>query len=224
MITKRRTITSLAAAIAAAAALGTLGGAAQGDSPGYEFSDIRVNQATDPVSGLPDEEHALLSFDFAWSGAEFPGTRRCTWTVYDASGNVVGTRSDMMTAQAQSADDVTSRVEVSGPPSDATVECEARRYDDPSGRYDVSRAVVRGSRDALIVRFDASWNGTGTPPPQECEITVTDSNGETLRREISFTSPKQTLTGTEISLPASPQELKREFHRAEVSCSTAEVE
>ncbi|MDQ4124139.1 MAG: hypothetical protein M3134_00870 [Actinomycetota bacterium] len=222
-MTKARFVPAAAALVAAVTA-GTIwkSDLAQGNPPGYAFSDIRVEQATDPATGLPDPHHARLSFDFSWTTQQFPGTRRCVWNVYDAKGDVVGTRTDMMTAQAQSADDVTSLIDVSGPPAHATVDCEPGRFDDPSGRYSLTDVSARPSQGpGVTVTFDASWAGTGEPTPQECTVVLKGADGQRIARRLSFASPQRTLTDVESHVDVPERAAGREYSVVEMQCAAS---
>lgn len=209
-------------ALIGTAGLVALTSLAQGDTPGYAISDIRVSEAKDPITDEVDQEHARLSFDYRWEGTAYPGNRRCTWTVYDGSGNVVGSRVDTLVGQAAAANDLETLIDVSAPAARAEVSCDSQRYDDPSGRFTLSQVRVgEVERGQLPVFFSASWQGSGQPAGQECVVTVSDSAGETIERQISFATPRQSIDEGTVRLSLTAEESKREFTTAEMSCTTS---
>lgn len=195
-------------------------GTAQGEDPRYVFANIRVAPAMDPRTGEPDGSHAVLTYDYAWSGNVYPGTRSCLWTIFDTEGQPVGSRRDLISAHAKSAQGLESLVDVAGDPHRAEVECESRRYDDPQGRFSVSESrPVRHPAGGWAVSLDATWQGEGVPSAQRCLVDLRDSQGRVVRQSVEFAGSSVVLEDALVQLRLDPSTDKREFVSATTSCS-----
>lgn len=195
---------------------------AQGKASGYSFSDIRVMEATDPVTGAVLMNQAVLSFDYEWVTEEYPGTRSCEWTIFNSEGSVIGSRTDLMTAQANSGVDLTSRVDIVGKPVGAAVRCDERRYDDPSGSFAVSRVdLVPSKWGGAALAIDANWQGSGVPSAQECTAELVTTTGQPISRSLSFMSARTTIEDVHLPVELDP---RLELQSATMSCHAASLD
>jgi len=223
------TVTGLVAcatAVLVASLGGSLVGVATAQNRGYAFDHLRVTREADP--GRP--EHARIHFAPRWAGQEYPGTRACTWTVTDSRGNVLGQATSNLTSIGATSDDIYTDMDIprGTSPQNVSVSC-GDRLDDPSGSYAISGISVSQPSltygSDLDVFFDYQWNGSGLPTPQNCDIAINDSSGNTL-----FTSNRGFFgAGTEprtssFSVEAPPEAKDRlsEASSAAISCAPVE--
>jgi hypothetical protein len=129
----------------------------------YSFSDIGVTNEQDGI--------ARVSYTVSWVG-EFPGTRLCTTSAFDAEGNLVGVNEGIMISM-QSGVTASLPVAVSTDAATAQMECAAERLDTGPLTYDIREVrVTSASTKGIVVGFRASWAGGGTPGAVTCGLRI----------------------------------------------------
>lgn len=147
---------------------------ARGDNDGYAFTNVRVENL--------DASHARVVYDYGWASNEFPGWRTCTWTVYDATGNAVGSTTNDLMGLNETYTAKEKIVSVSAPGTTADVDCEPGALGS-SDEYtlDEVRAVRRGNDPRMVtVLFNTAWRGSGRPGAVSCTAVVKDRGGSVL--------------------------------------------
>lgn len=175
----------------------------------YEFTDIAVAYATDPQTDLVDTHHARVEYRAAWASGVFPGQRRCTWRVLGPGGEVVGETSGTFRSRSQEPTRAEVRLSITGVPQSAEVQCESGRLDDPAGTFSFTRIrpklmpIPQGGIDPHRIRLvlDGNWMGEGVPAPQECDVIVHSTDGDTiLSTEFGLATNNRELQGLEVPL------------------------
>ena len=157
---------------------------------GYLFKDLyfMAGGHYDPTSGT---DHISLHGYFGPEDA-FPGQKICTWTVYDAGGDEIGSARGAFTAQVRGRGTIKDTLVVTGWPHRIAIDCSGERLDNPSGHFNIWR--VKPSQEdppsnEIVVHFRYDWVGGGKPSPQMCEISVFAGDGSLiLRSENGFTA------------------------------------
>lgn len=141
----------------------------------YRFEDVAVGQES--------SEAAVVSWKTRWTGAVFPGVRRCTWSVLDASGEVIGTYVDVFVGMNPQASEAAIPVPVTGTASDVTIECSAERLDDGVPyAYEIENVIPESSGPGSWgVRLDIHWLPGGHSGVVSCLAQLVSDSGETLR-------------------------------------------
>jgi hypothetical protein len=132
-----------------------------------------------------------VDFDIRWPGTTFPGIFRCTWTLRDAAGSVVGEHRDVL-VDVRPVATGTMWVETSGEPVSAEFACDPDRLDsgDPY-EYAISNIRVDMLSTAEVpeggqatpsakVTFSARWRGDGYPGVVYCTLAVIGGSGSTV--------------------------------------------
>jgi hypothetical protein len=170
---------------------------------GYVIRDIALGDEPDPVTGTPLTGHVRVRYNPEWA-ADFPGTHRCVWRVLDERGSAIGEAVRYMTAmQASYTTPIYTDVDIAGVPQSATVECDAKRLDDPDGNYRFTNLRVSpGDRLAdLNLKFDYEWIGSGSPTPQECEVGILSTSGTPLfESHVNFFGLQTGVAGSTFAL------------------------
>lgn len=185
------------AIIGTCAAVSALGAAAwqgldraEGQETGYRFSNVLVSYATNPQDGQVDTGHATISYESAWAADTYPGVLECTWTIYDAEGNVLGQQSGTFSSRSNPGGTLHHEITIDrGVPARGTIGCNPARLDNPAGHYRFSGLRISpadtpgGGQDArprFRITMDMAWQGDGRPSAQECVATVYSRSGEEL--------------------------------------------
>lgn len=144
---------------------------AQGNSSSYRFSNVSV----EPSEIAPDSQ-TRVHFTYEWATGTYPGTRECTFKVFDAGNNEVGQKTMRFTGLGQAPETAYTDVETSGIATSADVDCdEGSRFD--QGTYRITRPRVGEIlSDRVGMTFLVSWDGTAEPGGAVC-------HGEILSRE-----------------------------------------
>lgn len=179
-------------------------------SASYTFSNITVDYAVDPVTREVRQSQAAVTFEVKWGTAQFPGTRRCSFSVLNLDGATIGERTDSLTVLEEHTR-ATREVPISGDPSSAMIRCDSDRLDDADGHFRFTgvkptlRAPESGGRGSsyLSVDFSAEWVGDGEhiPSPQICVANVYDaSDSLLLAHDFTFTSTALNVSDTTMNL------------------------
>lgn len=145
----------------------------------YTLSNFRVSYPFEsPIPGEgehPDPHRALVTYDAAWSGTEFPGTARCRLTAIDLAGNEVGEVMFELTAVETVAADLTQEVAVSGAPASAKAECARGSYP-ADANYSFTAMATEDVAGGATVWATVRWVD-GYPSVRSCEARVTLADG-----------------------------------------------
>jgi hypothetical protein len=143
----------------------------------YRFSDVVVAQEGSKL------DVAVVTWKTQWTGSAFPGVRRCTWSVLDSSGQVIGTYIDVFVGMNPQAPEAAIPVPVTGAASDAAIECSADRLDDGVPySYRIENVVPESSRPGSWgIRLDLHWLAEGHSGVVSCLAQLVSSSGGTLR-------------------------------------------
>jgi hypothetical protein len=152
---------------------------AQADEATYLLSNFSVTYPfVSPVPGKdeqPDLDRALVTYDAAWSGNEFPGTAECRLTATDQAGNQVGEVFFELTAVETAAAGLGQELAVSAAPAAAKGECAQGSYP-ADASYSFTGTATEDVAGGATVWATVRWAG-GYPSVRSCEAKVTLANG-----------------------------------------------
>jgi hypothetical protein len=154
-------------------------------SANYRFEHVRV--------ASQNGRSATIAFGVGWQTQEYPGVRRCTWTVLAADASTVGQKRDLVMGLSPDVLGTSAKedVPIFGVAESATIACDGNRLDvgEPYA-YEFSNINVN-TDGGLSLDFDWRWLGPGLPGAMSCTGTVRDATGDTVAQDsMNFASMK----------------------------------
>ncbi len=206
MISRHRLLVSVCAALAAAlfaCADDQPRHPRETDTSGYVFDHVSVRGRDEGAMWV-----ATVGWDAHWRTAEFPGVRRCTWSVSDADGGRIGIYTDNLTIMQDVAENLELSIETSGRPAAASMTCEPDRLDVGGPySYEISKVEALAPEregDPWRLRYDARWQGDGAAGPVTCVAELIESSGgPSLVDEVNIFAADGVASAGEISFPGS---------------------
>jgi hypothetical protein len=169
----------------------------------YVLSSFKVVYPHE-AAGLtdPDPGWAGVVFTAEWTGNEFPGTAKCTVSLRDEAGNVVGSRAFEPLYVPKSSETAPLDVEVSGVPASAEGTCEPDSgvYAEGPG-YSFELVDVTPSDVGTKFTFLANWEAPIDPTVRDCVFAATSETGERFEANIQYMAPDGTEFVQEVPFP-----------------------
>ena len=189
---------------------------AQVDEATYVLSNLSVTYPfVSPVPGKdeqPDPHRALVTYDAAWSGDEFPGTAECRLTATDQAGNQVGEVFFELTAVETVAAGLGQEVAVSAAPAAATGECAQGLYP-ADANYSFTGMATEDAAGGATVWATVRWT-RGYPSVSSCEAKVTLSTGAVESQPFNL----DVGDGERVPIAILPNEDAAAVSAVEVTC------
>lgn len=168
-----------------------------------------------PVPGKdeqPDPSRALVTYDAAWSGDEFPGTAECRLMVADQAGDQVGEVFFELTAVETLAAGLGQEVAVSAAPATATGECAQGSYP-ADANYSFTDMATEDAAGGATVWATVRWTGA-YPSVRSCEAKVTLSTGAVESQPFNL----DVGDGERVPIAILPNEDAAAVRAVEVTC------
>lgn len=144
-------------------------------STGYDLRNVALD---DVVTERDGTRTALVSYEIAWSGEEWPGYMDCRIDIVDADGTRIATQEfERMSTRPHPPPDVIAVAVSSGDPADAEISCGEAHRPSASAAYVIADPVVVGTAGDARMAFDVAWTTEEPPLYQACQAELQRADG-----------------------------------------------
>lgn len=152
--------------------------ASEGQAEGSAQYELRNVHLDDVVTEDDGTLTALVSYEIAWSGDEWPGYMDCRVDIVDAEGTTIATQEfERMSTRPRPPPDVIAVAVPSGDPADVEISCGEAHRPSESAAYVITDPVVVGTAGDVRMAFDVAWITEEPPLYQGCQAELQRADG-----------------------------------------------
>lgn len=162
-------------------------------------------EITSPISNATQPVAVKINYEYRWA-EDYPGIHKCTWTVADAAGKVVGRVSVVLAAWSRrSGPGPHQLVDVDRAISRVSLHCDEQRIDDPNGSHDLTIDDFKIiDESGVAVSYQATWQGNREEGGSECSVEFLAEDGTMLFESEKFEiigAGRQATEGKKLTIP-----------------------